>query len=172
MEKQTKNIITREWAEKELRFYNTANIRYTVVCLSVIILVCGGMIAFISPFIMDSYEKVWDKVIFAVAFGGIMTAPVWFVLPQLIRSIKERKWLKNGDFEIVTRPLLYKEDKLVRYKRSTQEVFHFEGFDEVWAGHTDYQLAAMGDEFYIVHYKGSKKAQMVFSLKMYQYKEK
>ena len=61
---------------------------------------------------------------------------------------------------------------ILNYAKLYCLVFHFEGFDEVWAGHTDYQLAAMGDEFYIVHYKGSQKAQMVFSLKMYQYKEK
>lgn len=172
MEKQTKNIISRQKIEKDLLFYNTASIKYAAVCLAAVILAFGSMIAFISPFFIDLYEKVWQKVIFVVVFGGVITAPVWFVLPQLIRSLMERKWLKNGDFEIATRHLLYKEDKPVRYKRSTQEVFHFEGFDEVWAGHTDYQLASMGDEFYIVHYKGSKKAQMVFSLKMYQYKEK
>ena len=42
MEKQTKNEITREFIEKELRFYNTADIRSTLV-------LCGGLSLFFVP---------------------------------------------------------------------------------------------------------------------------
>jgi len=163
MENQTKNVITREWVEKELRFYNTAGLKYATVGFAAVLLVFGVFSLFALAF---SYEMA----IVSCLFGCI---PMVAILIVLIRHIKERKKLKNGELEIVIRPLLYKDEKLVRSGRNhkMQEMFHFDGFDEVWANHTEYQLAGMDDEFYIVHYKGSKKAEMVFPLKMYEYKE-
>ncbi len=163
VEKQTKNIITREWVGKELLFYNTASIKHTAVCLAAVILLFGVFSLLTSAF---SYEM-------AIVSCLVGCIPMIVILVLLIRLLKERKQLKNGGFEIVICPLLYKEEKLVRSGRShrMQEMFHFEGFNEVWANHTEYQLASMDDEFYIVHYKGSKEARMVYPLKMYEYKE-
>ena len=163
MEKQTKNIISRKWIEKELQFYNTASLKHTAVGFAAVILVFGVFILFALVF---SHEMA----IVSCLFGCI---PMVAILVLLIRLLKERKQLKNEEFEIVIRHLLYKEEKLVRSGRShrMQEMFHFEGFNEVWANHTEYQLASMDDEFYIVYYKGTKKAQMVFPLKLYEYKE-
>ena len=163
MEKQTKNIITRQWVKKELLFYNTATLKHTAVGLAVIILIFG----FIS-LLLSAFSRKGGIVV--GLFGGI---PLIAILIVQIRLFKERKQLQNGAFEIVTRPLLYKDEKMVGSGRNRrlQEMLHFEGFDEVWANHTEYQLSSMNDEFYIVHYKDSKKAEMVFPLKMYEYKE-
>lgn len=163
MGKQTRNIITREKIEKDLLFDNTASIKHTAVCLAAVVFAFGGIGLFMLAL---SYEAA----IFTFAIAGIITC---VFLVMFHRIFIERKHLKNGDVEIIIRPLLYKDEKLIRSGRShrLQEMFHFEGFDEVWANHTEYQLAAMDDEFYIVHYKGSKKAQIVFPLKMYEYKE-
>ena len=163
MEKQTKNIITRQWVKKELLFYNTATLKHTAVGLAAVILLLG----FIS-FLLSAFSR--EGAIVVGLLGGI---PLIAILVLQIRLFKERKQLQNGAFEIVTRPLLYKDEKMVGSGRNRrlQEMLHFDGFDEVWANHTEYQLCTMDDEFYIVHYKGSKKAEMVFPLKLYEYKE-
>lgn len=99
------------------------------------------------------------------------------MLARFAKDLIEYKHLENGDVEIVTRPLLYKSQKEVRIycnKRTrwqTRSLFHFEGFDEFWASPEMYQNFTWGDEFYIVYYKGSKKVEKVFPLKMYEYKE-
>ena len=163
MKKQTKNIITREKIENDLLFSNTASIKHTAVCLAAVVLAFGGIGLFMLAL---SYEAA----IFTFSVAGII---ICVFLVMFARILIDRKHLKNGDVEIVVRHLLYKDEKLIRSGRShrLQEMFHFEGFDEVWANHTEYQLASMDDEFYIVHYKGSKAARMVFPLKMYEYKE-
>ncbi len=163
MEKQTKNIITRKEIEKELLFSNTANIKYTAVCLAALMLAFGGIGLFMLAL---SYEAA----IFTFAIAGII---ICVFLVMFARIFMERRHLKNGDLEIVIRHLLYKDERLVRVGKSRrmQEMFHFAGFEEVWANHTEYQLATMDDEFYIVHYKGSKTVKMLFPLKLYEYKE-
>lgn len=163
VEKQTKNIITRKEIEKELLFNNTASIKYTAVCLAVLMLAFGGIGLFMLAL---SY----GAAIFTFAIAGII---ICVFLVMFARIFMERRHLKNGDLEIVIRHLLYKDERLVRVGKSRrmQEMFHFAGFEEVWANHTEYQLATMDDEFYIVHYKGSKTVKMLFPLKMYEYKE-
>ena len=163
MEKQTKNLITRKEIEKDLLFNNTASIKYTSVCLAAVVFAFGGIGLFMLAL---SYRAA----IFTFVIAGIITC---VFLVMFARIFIERKHLKNGDLEIVIRPLLYKDEKLIRSGRShrLQEMFHFEDFDEVWVNRTEYQLAAMNDEFYIGYYKGSKKVEKVFPLKMYEYKE-
>ena len=46
MEKQTKNIITREWIEKELWFYNTADLKVGIGIFAIVFLVCIPFAAF------------------------------------------------------------------------------------------------------------------------------
>ena len=163
MKNPTKNIITRKEIEKELLFNNTANIKYTAVCLAALMLAFGGIGLFMLAL---SY----GAAIFTFAIAGII---ICVFLVMFARIFMERRHLKNGDLEIVIRHLLYKDERLVRVGKSRrmQEMFHFAGFEEVWANHTEYQLATMEDEFYIVHYKGSKTVKMLFPLKLYEYKE-
>ncbi len=163
MKEQTKNIITREKIEKELQFYNTAGLKHTAVGFAAVILIFGVFSLLTSAFSSEM----------AIVSCLVGCVPMIAILVLLIRLLIERKRLKNGEFEITLRHLLYKDEKMIRSGKSrrVQEMFHFEGFDEVWANHTEYQLSSMNDEFYIVHYEGSKKAQMVFPLKLYEYKE-
>lgn len=78
--------------------------------------------------------------------------------------------IQNGMFEIVSREVLYKIEKPVR--RHMEEFLGFDGFGDVLVGHTDYQLAAAGDLFYIVRYQGKNKVRLLYSAKMYEYDER
>ena len=170
MEKQTKNMITRKQIEKDLLFSNTASIKHTAVCLAAVTLALGVVSAIFLSLLPTGFP--WLDIIIWIFFIGIVGAPVWAFSAMLIKALIERKHLKNGDLQIVVRPLLYKEEKLVRSSDSFEKVFHFEDFEEVLADSTHYQLSIPGDLFYIVHYRGSRDAKFVFPLKLYEYEEK
>lgn len=169
MEKTTRNIITREKIEKDLLFSNTASIKHTAVYLAAVILALGVVSAMILSFLPTGF--LWLDIIIWIFFLGIVGAPVWAISAMLIKALVERKHLKNGDLQIVICPLLCKEEKMVRGSDNPQKVFCFGDFEDVWANSTHYQLSTMDDEFYIAYYKGSKKAEMVFPRKLYEYKE-
>lgn len=175
MEKQTKNIITREEIEKKLCDDNRASLK--VSTLGFLATALGGVlwVVFFIPSFFEAPNFGFCVLFFLFAIVG--TVPAWALLPNFVKDLKEYRHLKNGDVEIVTRSLLYKSQKEVRIycnKRTrwqTRGLFHFEGFDEFWASPEMYQNFTWGDEFYIVYYKGSKKIEKVFPLKMYEYKE-
>ena len=102
--------------------------------------------------------------------GALTSAPVWLNLLSLRTSLKKRKLLRNGDFDIAVCEVQYKDEKLVH--RHTEKFLHFNGFKEVSVGNVNYDLVSQGDEFYIVHYKGRTEIKFIYSLKMYVLKEK
>ena len=175
MKEPTKNIITREAIEKKLRSDNTASLKVSALAFFAAALVGILWVVFFIPSFFEAPNFGFGVLFFLFAIVG--TVPAWVMLARLLKDLIERKHLGNGDVEIVTRPLLYKSQKEVRIycnKRTrwqTRSLFHFEGFDEFWANPEMYQNFTWGDEFYIVYYKGSKKVEKVFPLKMYEYKE-
>ena len=169
MEKHTKTAITREIIEKELRFYNTADIRSTLV-------LCGGLSLLFVPltvgFVYGFFAllgNIWLKILLSVFVGGLASAPVWMNLLSLKTSLTERKLLKNGEFDIVVCEVQYKEEKPVH--RHTEKYLHFDGFKVVTVGNVDYDPVSQGDEFYIVHFRGHTTVKLLYSLKMYNYTE-
>ena len=175
MQKQTKNIITRKSIEEKLRSDNRASLKVSALAFFAAALVGILWVVFFLPSFFEAPNFGFGVLFFLFAIVG--TVPAWVMLAGFAKALIEYKHLKNGDIEIVTRPLLYKSQKEVRIycnKRTrwqTRSFFHFEGFDELWASPEMYQNFTWGDEFYIVYYKGSKKVEKVFPLKMYEYRE-
>ena len=168
MEKQTKNILTREGIEKELRFDNTASIRALLVLCAVF-----------SPFLLlltfwvvgpgaPQMKSLVLKIVWCVFMGAFTSSPIWILLLGLRRFLVERKWLGRGEFDVVTREMSYKSEKQVH--RHIEERLHFPDFDAISVGHTLYQLASQEDVFYIVHYKTKKEIKLLYPAKMYEYK--
>ena len=175
MEKTTRNIITRKSIEEKLRSDNRASLKVSALAFFAAALVGILWVVFFIPSFFKAPNFGFGVLFFLFAIVG--TVPAWVMLAGFAKALIEYKHLKNGDIEIVTRPLLYKSQKEVRIycnKRTrwqTRSFFHFEGFDELWASPEMYQNFTWGDEFYIVYYKGSKKVEKVFPLKMYEYRE-
>ena len=174
-QKQTKNIITSKSIEENLRSDNRASLKVSALSFFAAALVGILWGVFFIPSFFEAPNFGFGVLFFLFAIVG--TVPAFVMLAGFLKDFKEYQHLKNGDIEIVTRPLLYKSQKEVRIycnKRTrwqTRSLFHFEGFDEFWASPEMYQNFTWGDEFYIVYYKGSKKVEKVFPLKMYEYKE-
>ena len=169
MKRQTKNIITREWVEKELRFYNTADIRSSLVlcgALSPLFLALTFMLVYGAFAVFDA---IWLKIVVAVLTGVIISSPVWIHLIYLYHRLAERKKLLRGEFDITIRPVSQKREKIIY--RHLEEFLYFEDFEEISVQHTTFQLASPGDDFYIVHYKGGKLIKLFYPLKTHEYKE-
>ena len=173
MEKQTKNIITRKEIEKKLRFDNRASLKVSTLAFLATALVGVLWVVFFIPFFFESPNFGLGVLFFLFAIVG--TVPAWALLPNFVKDLKEYRNLKNGDVEIVTRPLLYETEETCYTRKTrmeyTKHKFHFEGFDAFLASPEQSKAFGRDDEFYIVYYKGSKKVEKVFPLKMYEYKE-
>ena len=174
MEKQTKNVITRESIEKDLWFYNTADIRSTLVVSGAAALVCVPLIAMMVYISCEIFSSVWLEVVFSVLLGGLMGTPMWINLFSLIKSLKERKLLKNREFDIVVCKLEYKYETYVRQfsHRGVENRFNFDGFKDKAVGRVNFNTASPGDEFYVVYYKGHSNIESIYPMKTYELKEK
>lgn len=173
MGKQTKNIITRESIEKKLRDDNRTSLKHTAFVFFATLLACGTMSAIIIAFGFETHN-LWIEIISAV-FAAIASVPVWVMLSGFVKDLIEYKHLKNGDVEIVTRPLLYETEE-TRYTRKTrieytEHKFHFEGFDAFLVSSEQSKRFSRDDEFYLVYYKGTPKIKLAYSLMLYEYKE-
>lgn len=170
MEKQTKNVITREFIETELRFYNTASIRLTLILCGALSLIFVPLTIGVVYGFFSLLKNIWLKIVLSVLVGGLTSAPIWINLLSLKTSLAERKLLQNGDYNIAVCEVQYKDEKTVQ--RHTEKFLHFVGFKEVSVGNVHYDLTSQGDEFYIVHYKGFTEIKLIYSLKMYVLKDK
>ena len=169
MEKQKRNVITREWVEKELRFYNRADLRHGLLLFSV----CSVIFIPLTVLLVYGFSTDMDTLIgkiFMTAFVGIViSAPVWAKGISLWRILKERILLRRGEFHVVTRPLLYKRQELVG--RHTEYFLFFKDFKRASVDSTNYELAERDDEFYLVYYGTRKLILLLYSAKRYEYQE-
>lgn len=169
MKKQTKNIITREFVENELRFYNKADIRSTLVLYGTLSVFFVPLAAGLIYGILSQAGYPVLKIFLVAVIGGLFGFPVWCGIFLLCRSLKERKLLLNGEFEIEIHTVTHKKEKVVH--KHIEEFLRFKGFKDVSVGHTVFQLASPGDEFYLIHYRSKKLIKLLYPTKMYEYKE-
>ena len=166
MKKQTKNIITREWIEKELRFYNTADIKSRLVLCGVFTVILLPITIALIYGILLSLDNVLVKIVLSIFMGAITSSPIWLSFLLIQNAFCERKMLARGNFDIVTCDVSYKSEEMVH--RHMEEYLHFSGFNKISVGHTTFQLTSAGDTFYIVHYKDKKDIKLLYSAKMYE----
>lgn len=169
MEKHTKNILTREFIFKELSFYNTADIRYnTVLTISLSILLLP-----FSVLIYHGFNELCENNILSIVMSLFMCSPVLYLIYEFYPLLRQRKKIKNGEFEIVKRKVLHKREKAVIFKHSMRldRIIRFEGFKELTVGGSIYEMTDSGEEFYIVRYQNEKKVRLFYSAKRYEYNE-
>ncbi len=167
--KQTKNPLTRQEIERELYALNKADIRAAAVMLGVTILVLAPIAVIITLVTVGETGHFAIKAAIIIITDGLCLAPVVVMSIGVIHAFTDRKLLQNGGFDIVTRELQSKEEKIVG--RHVERFFHFQGFHPTTVGTTTYQLADQGDEYYIVHYKRKHFIKLLYSAKMYDLKE-
>ena len=167
---ETKNIITREIIEKELKFLNKADIRSSLVLIAVMTLI------FVPLSIIPIYIffSVGGKTILlgscCFLFFLVFLLPIFLNLIPLVKAINEAHLLKKGDWFVDIDEVRYKTEEL-EYKHPI-DVLYFYRYERVVSGGAEFQLASQDDAFYLVIYK-KKKPRVVlhYSQKMYEYQE-
>ena len=169
MRGQTKNKITRAEVEKELSFLNRADIRSTIAT----VLGLAPLLVFLTfclIWLMQSVLHPENRILIVLpcVFSAVfLNFPLLLLIFKLAGHLKERKMLLRSEFEITTRAVQYKSEKMIG--RHMEEFLHFPDFKEISANRTVYQLTSEGDEFYLVHYRNKTSVKLIFPLKMYEY---
>jgi hypothetical protein len=178
VERDPKQIITREWVENELRFYNTADIKYLTVNLFSLGLALGVPIYLFLLLGWSVCDFLWLNIVLTCFFGGIFLIFVGAMLGQLIEHLMERRALKKGNFDVVVRQVQYKTEKLDhRYAARhhhlrLEEYLVFDQFGAIKVDHDEYSRTSAGDEFYmVVYYLPKPKVRLRYSKRSYQYRE-
>lgn len=170
---EKKPVITREFAEKELRFLNRADLRSTLIlCLSLSLFLIPLTVGIICGICL-SLEILWLKLVLSLPIAALFTFPIWLYLVVTVKCLQEKQQIDRGEFEIVTRTLSYKsEEQYTRNSRTVQRFFHFDGFERCHVNsRTSYELASEGDVFYLVRYLGKSTVRLYFSAKSYDRRE-
>ena len=171
MENETKNTITREFVEEELRFYNKEDIRSNLAHFGLfgaplLLILFAGVCA-----VFANVESIWVGLLLCCLICAIMIFLIKKMLfPSLINALKEKKALDRGDFVIVTRRVTKKSTK-TEYNKSLF-FLHFDGFKEKEVWQNVFMLTSEGDEFYIVHYKKQDAIKLMYPAKTHEYKER
>ncbi len=168
MSKQTKNIITRESVASELSNKNRLELRIIMLpFVLLLVLYVPIIIGLLSSMYGGGYSLAGR--IMMVCLSLALTAPVVGVAIVICSILGERKMLYRGEFELETSKLIKKKEKL--HHRRLIECLVFKGYKVFSVGHTTYQLATEGEDYYIVHYRGKKTVQLVYPASMYEYNE-
>ena len=174
---ETKNIITKETIEKELKFLNKADIRSSLVMIAVMAVI------FVPLSIMPIYIffSVGRKTILLgiCCFLGFLVflLPIFLNLIPLVKAINEAHLLKKGDWFVDTDEVRYKTEEVehrhtIVEHRHTIDVLYFYRYGRVVSGGAEFQLASQDDAFYLVIYKKKKPSVVLhYSQKMYEYRE-
>ncbi len=165
MKEPTRNVLTQEEIETELRFYNKADIRSSATSLLALSLLLLPLTA-ICIYAAVSESPHPAVTVLLLLLTAVIPTPVFIFFAVFLRSFGEKRLLDRGGFEITTRELLYKEERVVQ--RHTELFLSFDGFEDACVPSTTYDLASEGDPFYLVSYKGKKKISLLYPAKLYE----
>ena len=169
MSAQSRNMITRKQIEEELYFLSSADIKATSVlclCLSIFF---GPLTFGILYFIITESGDISLKIGLSIPLGLLFSAPIWGNLISLAKHLAKRHLLKKGLFEVKILPVSDKWES--SRNRGTVRLLEFPNLKEIAVSSTTYSLASWGDEFYVVHYQGKDKIELLYSLKTHEYRE-
>ena len=167
---ETKNIITRETIEKELKFLNKADIRSYLVLIAVMTVIFLPLsILPIYIFFSVGKKTILLGICCFLSFS-VFLLPIFFNLISLVKAIKEAHLLKKGDWFVDVDEVRYKTEELEH--KHTIDVLYFYRYERVVSGGAEFQLASQGDAFYLVTYKMKKPSVVLhYSQKLYEYQE-
>lgn len=181
MGKQTKNVITRASIKEDLISLNTANLRfYSIILAAALLLFLPIDFALIGGVWTTSNIMLLFKLLFSFVLL-FANAPIWIIVIFLIFDLIDRRKIKHDEFYVVTRSLICKKETIdnrfkIRYfidRRIPSKLVKklcftdFEAYDVISAV---FDLASNGDEFYLVHLKNKKIVELVYDVKIYEYR--
>ena len=171
MANPTKNLITRELVEKELRVLNRKDIRWALALFLgtapfSLLLATGLALRILSLELLSSLTV---QTLIAIFVWCFVASPFLLLASVVFHALSERRLLKKGRFEVSVLPLSYKQEQSVH--RHLEEQLVFRGFHPFAADSVIYLMTDAGEKCYLVHYPGKKDIKLVYPLSMYDYKD-
>ena len=100
---------------------------------------------------------------------------VGLLLVVAIVSGLVQPYMKNKDVETIGPGRLQQDGKIpvpdFRFTDEDGNTLHFDNFKEYEVSKTEYALASAKQEYYIVHYRNSKRIRKIFATERYEYQD-
>ncbi len=159
IEKQTKNILTREYCKKELIRWAKREMLPDVVLFGIMLLI------FVPLFVLCVYIAKYILALGIILALICTAAPIIFVY-RIVCDIRKMLLVNRGSFSIArdTACRISKGETPKKYSegRHTVDVVYFTKHGRCTSLRTPFDLASVGDEFYLVVLH-AKKDQIVFA---------
>ncbi len=169
MAKETKNIITYESCKEQLTKAARSGLMHDLILLAIVLLIC-------VPIIILSIYLATYILLLGIAFALPCAIASVFFICETVRRILRLRLLAHGGFSVV-KDTVYRVSRDEAPKnytegRHTVNAIYFTNYGRCTAFGTPFDLAAVGDEFYLVvlHNKKKEVAFAVHTM-MYEYKE-
>ena len=170
MQKESKNILTREGCKTELRRLSKANLVQDSIILAVLLLI------FVPLFVLSIYLAK-SILILGIALALIcMIFPVLFIC-RIIRDVMFSRTVDQNGFSIVkdTVSRISRDEIPKNYSegRRTVNVIYFAKYGRCVAPkvRTPFDLSGVGDEFYLVLLHKNEEIVFAYNSIMYECKE-
>ena len=166
MSKEAKNVITREFCYKELRWLTKADLFSELILLAVVSVICIPFIVLSFAFLMKYIPIISWIIIFVFA-----VPPSYFVY-RLFCNVGRKKLVEDGKFSVLCDSVArLSRGESVRGGRATANVVYFSRYGRYVPDRTVFEMTSVGDEFYIVVLHTSKE-EMCFAYPKatYEYK--
>lgn len=165
MEKETKNVLTREILKKDLKKLQKDQIIITVIFFAAILIVW-------LPIILLGLTDIEDALflwLVLLIFGLFCFALAIFNLISVKRAFR---LIENGDFSVIKETVSAKVSGERISRRHHEDVLYFGHYGRYIPTRTVFRLSSVDDKFYLVILGGRKKTiALAYPCKMYEYKE-
>ena len=149
---QTKEHISRSSIEQELWRIHASDIRACALS-TVYTLFFGGLI---SVLLCAVCRSAYLPPVLYLPLALLPLIPAAAVIRIGITVFRERTLLQNGAFDIVSATLSSKDETYSPLHRRLKRTFTFSGYPPCEVSNTAYQLASVGDSYYIILYRTPK----------------
>ncbi len=171
MEKETKNVITKETIAKDLQVEDKKRSRFLLIATVVYIIVVSSVLLAVYFFGLknNKIEVIGYVIFFACVF--ICLLPLFSLISLLIKCLKGQN---NTNFFVITDEVVYKEEKTIRRRETMliKKVIHLYKCGDIEVNSTWYQITAKKDVFHVVvRDRDSKIALKCYPAKLYEYIE-
>ena len=170
MQKESKNILTREGCKTELRRLSKANLVQDLVILAILLLI------FVPLFILSIYLAKYILIL-GIAFALICVIFPGLFIYRIMRDVMFSRTVEQDGFSIVkdTVSRISRDEIPKSYSegRQTVNVIYFAKYGRCVAPkvRTPFDLSTAGDEFYLVILHKNEKIIFVYNSSMYECKE-
>ena len=166
MEQQTKTILSQE----DIRSILAQNLK---IMRKTVVFECIMYAVFYIPCVvfLDCMALMWlvrwIAIPLVVLLMPVFCIPIVRLLREIRNYLDSRMRYRQGDIAIVTASVAYKTEHHDS-RNGTRYDLHFDGYERVSVGKTQYHRASRGDTYILVHYKGHEDIQLFFRTELYE----